>query len=178
MTVINALRACLPHTAKDGMTPVLEGVRLWNGRAYATDRYTLAISEYEFEGENHDVFVSAENAKRIISSGSDVARVENGQIVLENGATFPVPEMSSVGDYPPLDNLVEKWKAGEASQVSFTARFLDRFAAKHFPYRNARERRDHTVTFEMGETDTKPVKVTVPEFPWFVALVVPRKTGA
>lgn len=176
MTVIDALKACLPHTAKDSTLPTLEGVRLWNGRAYATDRYTLAISEYEFEGENHDVFVSAENAKRIISSGSAVARVENGQIVLENGATFLVPEMSSVGDYPPLDNLVEKWKAGELGQVSFTARFLDRFAAKHFPYQNARERRNHTVTFEMGETALKPVKVTIPDFPWYVALVVPRET--
>lgn len=178
MTVIDALRACLPHTAKDATLPTLEGVRLWNGRAYATDRYTLAISEYEFDEVDHDVFVSVENVKRIISAGSDVARVENGQIVLVNGATFLVPEMSNVGDYPPLDNLVEKWKAGEASQVSFTARFLDRFAAKHFPYQNARDRRNHTVTFEMGETDTKPVRVTIPDFPWFVALVVPRKTEA
>lgn len=176
MTVIDALKACLPHTDKAVLSPVLEGVRLWNGRAYATDRYTLAISEYEFEGENHDLFVSAENVKRIISAGSDVARVENGQIVLVNGATFLVPEMSNVGDYPPLDNLVEKWSPGEVSQVSFTARFLDRFAAKHFPYQNARERRGHTVTFEMGEDATKPVKVTVPDFPWFVARVVPRRT--
>lgn len=178
MTVIDALRACLPHVTKDATLPVLDGVRLWDGRAYATDRYTLAISEYEYEGGGHDVFVSAENAKRIISSGSDVARVENNQIVLKNGATFLVPEMSSVGNYPPLDHLVEKWKAGELGQVSFTARFLDRFAAKHFPYQNARDRREHTVTFEMGETATKPVKVTIPDFPWFVALVVPRKTGA
>lgn len=176
MTVVDALKACLPHADKDGPISALNGVRLWNGRAYATDRYTLAISDYQFEGEDHDVFVSVENAKRIISAGSDVARVENGQIVLANGAVFPVPEMTSTGDYPNVNRLVENWVPGEVGQVSFTACFLDRFAAKHFPYRNARERRDHIVTFEMGADATKPVRVTVPAFPWFVSLVVPRRT--
>ena len=175
MNVVDALKACLPHVAKNVALPVLEGVRLKNGRAYATDRYTLAISDYQFEGEDHDVFVSVENAKRIISAGSDVARVENGQIVLVNGAVFPTPEMSSVGDYPDVDKLVENWAAGELGQVSFQTRFLDRFAAKHFPYRNAKDRQGHTVTFEMGVEATKPVRVTVPGFPWFVGLVVPRK---
>lgn len=175
MNVVDALKACLPHVVKDDLRPVLEGVRLWNGKAYATDRYTLAISDYQFEGEDHDVFVSAADAKRIISAGSDVARVENGQIVLANGAVFPVPEMSRVGDYPDVNRLVENWVPGEVDRVSFTAQFLDRFAAKHFPYQNARERRDHIVTFEMGTDSRLPVKVTIPDFPWFVALVVPRK---
>lgn len=178
MNVVDALKACLPHADKNGPLPVLNGVRLWNGRAYATDRYTLAISDYQFEGEDHDVFVSVENAKRIISAGSDVARVDNGQIVLANGVVFPVPEMWNVGDYPNVNRLVENWVPGEVGQVSFTAQFLDRFAAKHFPYRNARERRDHSVTFEMGTDSHLPVRVTVPAFPGFVALVVPRRTGA
>lgn len=189
----DALRACLPHVAKDGLVSVLGGVRLVSGVAYATDRYTLARAEYDCDHyDDHDIWVSAETVKAVLAAKNPVASIglsdaaNSATIRLQNGQTFTVPSTHTVGDYPNVERLIpaknDVAEASAANVFGADLRHLEKFAAKHFARFNSAGRAGgvrgaHPVRMQLQADATKPIRVDVPASPWFVGVVVPMRLG-
>lgn len=173
--IVDAIRACLPHASKEAHLKVLHGIRLHSGTAWATDRFTLARAHYAAENE-HDLFVTLPVAKQILAAKSPAKSLTaDGSLALDNGQTFQLSQMTDVGDHPNLARLFVEpnHDSPTVSRVAFSTANLDKFAAKHFPYTRANERKGHTLHLEYGANNTKPVRVTVPGLEWFTGLVVP-----
>ena len=184
--LVDAIRANLPHASTDNMLPILGGVRLDSGVAYATDRYTIGRVEYATgEGSNvpeeHDVFVPVATAKLILAAKSPAVSLEVDQVpvlTLANGQTFTLQNMSDVGNYPAVERLFfGDDTEGELGRVSFQQKNLDKFTGKHFPHQSAAGRKVHAPVFEFQNEPTKPVRVTFTEFPWFTGLIVPLRVN-
>lgn len=178
--LVDAIRAVLPHASTDNTLHILNGVRVISGEVWATDRYTLARATFDAEYmDDHDVFIPIDTAKMILAAKfgflASIGLSDDGKsatLRLTNGQTFQVSATSEIGDYPNVGRLIPDGEPVATENVAFGWNNLDKFAPKHFPHKDAKARRYHAPRFALyGET--KPVKVTFGEFPWFVGLIVP-----
>lgn len=182
-TLVNALRAVLPHASQDGTLPVLNGIHITpDGIAEATDRYTLAQARFD-DGAGvvtEDLYIPGSVVKQILAAKSYARSIDGTKLVLGNGQAFALQKMSDVGDYPNLARLIpgDDAKPGEHSRLAFNVSYLGRFDSKHFPHRNMSDKRRHAMTFTFGAEETKPVLVTNGQFPWFTGLIMPVRVEA
>lgn len=187
-TLTGAIRACLPHCDKTGMLPTLAGIRLHDGVAHATDRYTLAEACYDVEYmDQHDVFVPIATAKLILaakSEGGAFTLDDDGvgaTLSLPNGQTFHLDGMSTVGDFPTIEKLfpadveIHRDAPATVGAIALNSDYIAKFGAKHFRTPGTRERDgDDFTTIRMGFSgNTKPVLVNVGNVEWFRGLIVP-----
>ena len=167
ITLSDALKMAAPHMAKADTLPVLNGIRILDGVVMATDRYTAV--RITVEGVP-DAFVPAAIVKQgVISIADNVA-------TLKTGATIPLPDMADIGDYPDVSRLFDQFKAHDAIPEAMTfgmdPKHVEKFSSKHLPSRSGELPR-----FEMGETLTKPFRVTFSGIPEFIGLLVPTRLG-
>ena len=171
ITLSDALKMAAPHMAKDDTLRTLCGIKITDGVVMATDRYTAA--RIAVEGVP-DAFVPAAIVKQgVISIADNVA-------TLKTGATIPLPDMEDVGDYPSIEKLFTDFKPADVQSdhyaqnplaLSLNPDMFAKFLPKHFPKWSG------SLNIELGETPTKPLRVTLHLLPEFVALWVPMKLG-
>jgi len=174
ITLSDALKMASPHMAnpKDYTQQTLCGIRILDGVVMATDRYTAV--RITVEGVP-DAFVPAAIVKQgVISIADNVA-------TLKTGATIPLPDMADVGDYPDVSRLFDQFKPADAQSDHYAGNPLAfainpdmfaKFLPKHFPKWSG------SLKIELGETPTKPLRLTLPGVREFVALWVPVKLGS
>jgi len=167
ITLSDALKMAAPHMAKDDTLRTLCGIRILDGVVMATDRYTAV--RITVKGVP-DAFVPAAIVKQgVIAIADNVA-------TLKTGATIPLPDMADIGDYPNMGKLFDGFKPADAQSdhyaqnplaFAISPAMFDKFLPKHFPkYSGA-------LRIELGETSTKPLRVTLRNMSEFVALWVP-----
>jgi len=171
ITLSDALKMAAPHMAKDTTLPTLCGIKITDGVVMATDRYTAARVTV---GDVPDAFVPAAIVKQgVISIADNVA-------TLKTGATIPLPDMADIGDYPSIEKLFTDFKPADAQSDHYAQNPLafainpamfDKFLPKHFPKYSG------SLKIELGETPTKPLRITLTGVSDFVALWVPIKIG-
>jgi len=167
ITLSDALKMAAPHMAKDDTLRTLCGIKITDGVVMATDRYTAA--RVTVEGVP-DAFVPAAIVKQgVISIADNVA-------TLKSGATIALPDMADIGDYPDVSRLFDQFKAHdaipEAMNFGIDPKHVEKFSSKHLPARSGGLPR-----FEVGETTTKPFRVTFSGIPEFIGLLVPTRLG-
>jgi len=164
MNLTEAIKAVAPHASKDKLVPVLTGVQIQNGRAMATDRYTLAIVGVEELDMRLNLWLSPEDVKAGVQS------VTIDLITFTSGATKPTQD--APGDYPAIERIANGFEPNNGTvieTISLDVAHLSKFAAKFLP----RSYGLHTPVFTFGVSPTKPVKVTFSAFPEYVGVVVP-----
>ena len=169
MNLNEAIKAVAPHTSKDKLVPVLTGVQIQNGRAMATDRYTLAIVEVEGLEQGVTAWLSPDDIK------AGVKAIANGMLTLANGATKPVTE--TPGDFPAIERLIDNFTPNTGAPehiqaISFDVVHLSKFARKFLPKTIAKTAAPR---FEFGINNTAAARVTFTEWPEYTALIVPVK---
>ena len=167
ITLSDALKMAAPHMAKDTTLPTLCGIRILDGVVMATDRYTAV--RITVDGVP-DAFVPAAIVKQgVISIADNVA-------TLKTGATIPLPDMADIGDYPSIGRLFDQFKAHdaipEAMNFGMDPKHVEKFSSKHLPARS-----NQLPRFEVGETTTKPFRITFSGTPEFIGLLVPTRLG-
>jgi len=167
ITLSDALKMAAPHMSKDATLRTLCGIKITDGVVMATDRYTAA--RVTVEGVP-DAFIPAAIVKQgVVSISGNVA-------TLKTGATIPLPDMADIGDYPSIGRIFDNFKAHDAIPEAMTfgmdPKHVEKFSSKHLPARSGGLPR-----FEMGETTTKPFRVTFSGIPEFIGLLVPTRLG-
>jgi len=175
MNLTEALKAVAPHTApKNHNLPVLTHVRVKDGYALATDRYTLARAKIT-DHDTPDGYYTMEQVKKAPVSVTPASDTQvNDVVTYADGTQGPATE--APGDYPSVNRLIENWTPGtEIAPMVLDPKFALKFQAKHFP-KNGSRVFEASMQLAPGETPTKPVKVTFPGAfteDEFVALWVP-----
>jgi len=163
MNLQEAIKAAVPHVNKSDTVPAIIGLKIAGGILYATDRYTAV--RIEVPGVD-DAWVPLGVAKQGVVSISDNAAT------LKTGATMNLPAQEEWPDYPNIERLFEgfkPWNTSSPDPLAFglNPAMFEKFLPRHFP------RDAVSVKVEIGETLTKPLRITLPGFPEFVALWVP-----
>jgi hypothetical protein len=187
--------------SKDKTLPILNLVRVQNGKLAATDRYTLAIAyvgqptdvpEATYDGDPFDAPAwTLDTESDGYLTAADVkakpVKIRSNIITFANGSTKPLATESPQGsDYPNVEKLVESTYAAnapESNNISLNPEHLARFAvtvpASAYPdgfggwgrHRNEKP----TVHFTLPTVNTKPVKITLGYLSEseYVGLIVP-----
>lgn len=180
LTLAQAITAVAPHASKDSTLPVLNGVRIRDGKVMATDRYTLAMVTLPADVLDPalDAFLTPADVKAgvvsIVQDGPSVV------LTLANGATkSPEKRVEDLSEYPHLDKIATEHKAGAGvTEVLLNLDYLARFHGKFLP-RNGYGRKSLPVTpiLTFGADNTKAVQVTFDDYPEYVgAIASTRRT--
>jgi len=174
ITLSDALKMAAPHMAnpKSDNRRELAGIRIAGGVVMATDRYTAV--RITVEGVP-DAFIPAD----IVKQGVTFIGRDN-VATLKTGATIALPDMADIGDYPDVFRLFDQFKPADVQSdhyaqnplaLSLNPDMFAKFLPKHFPKWSG------SLKIELGETPTKPLRITLPGVREFVALWVPMKLG-
>lgn len=175
LTLAQAITAVAPHMSKDNTLPVLNGVRVRDGKVMATDRYTLAIVTLPADvlDPQIDVFLTPAEVKAGVA-----AIASDGILTLANGATkAPDKRPEDLSEYPFIDKITAEHEAGDGiTEVMLNLDYLARFHGKFLP-KNGYGRKNLPVTpiLTFGADNTKTVKVTFSAYPEFVGAFVPTR---
>lgn len=176
----NALKHVLPHAWKwDDELPVLNTIQLKVVDGYvtltATDRHTLASqtitpADDGYASEDGETLIPRRDMKRLIR---DLHHLTGTVAIEDDGVTTRISTKGLQNTFPHIDLKYPDWKQLLTNfqpiqtpfpAVGVQAKFFRRFGKVQ-------------IRIELGATPEKPLRITTPEIPGFVALIMPLRAG-
>ena len=189
-TLRTALASALPCASKDRTLPILNAVRLvvevGEFKAMSTDRFSIsrysAIEHVKAEGEGAITLAVADTKALIaaIPKPNRINRADEVSLTIEDGkltvaligATLTYTGVD--GDYPAIERLIPDGDDNTIGRVGLNHSTLKQMT----DCVKALDARNSALVFTPGESNTKPIRLTVEDAPEWTGLIMPMRIVA